>query len=74
MAIFDLLGKSFFHMLFFIVFDNDPAKTHAANLTSFVGTLSKPEAFLALTSLSSFLTSLVVVYGNEGICLCLTFS
>ena len=41
-------------MLLFIVFDNRAAKTPAANLTSFGEILSKPEAFLALTSLSSF--------------------
>ena len=46
--------------MLFIVFDNGAAKTPAANL-------SKPEAFLALTSLSSFLTSSVVVCGIEGI-------
>ena len=57
-------------MLLFIVFDNGAAKTPAANLTSFGGILSKPEAFLALTSLSSFLTSSVVVYGIEGMCWC----
>ena len=55
-------------MLLFIVFDNGAAKTPAANLTSFWGILSKPEALLALTSLSSFLTSSVVVYDIEGIC------
>ena len=53
-------------MLLF-VFDNGVAQTPAANLTSFGKILSKPEAFLALNSLSSFLTSSVVVYGIEGI-------
>ena len=50
-------------MLLFIVFDNGAAKTPAANLTIFGGILPKPEVFLALTSLSSFLTSSIVVYG-----------
>ena len=67
-AIFASLGKTHFNMLLFIVFDNGAAKTPAANLTSFGGILSKPEALLALTSLSSFLTSSVVVYDIEGIC------
>ena len=40
-------------MLLLVVFDNRAAKTPAANLTSFGESLSKPEAFLALTSLSS---------------------
>ena len=56
-AIFASLGKTPFDMLLFILFDNSAAKTPAASLTSFGGILSKPEAFLALTSLSSFLTS-----------------
>ena len=42
-AIFASLGK-------FIIFDNGSTKTHAANLTSFEGILSKHEAFLAVTS------------------------
>ena len=67
-TIFASLGKTSFDMLLFIVFDNGSAKTPAANLTSFVGLLSKPEAFLALISLKSFLTSSVVVYGIESIC------
>ena len=67
---FALLGKTSFDMLLFIVFDNGAAKTPAANLTSFGGLLSKHEAFLALTSLRSFLTSSVVVYGIEGIWWC----
>ena len=54
-------------MLLFIVFDNVASKTPAAN---FGWILSKPVAFLALTSLSGFLTSLVVLYGNESIYLC----
>ena len=53
-------------MLLFIVFDNGAAKTRAAILTSLGGILPKPEGFLALTSLSSFLTSSLVVYGIEG--------
>ena len=48
-AIFASLGKTPFDMLLSIVFDNG-----AANLTSFEGILSKPEAFSTLTSLSSF--------------------
>ena len=54
-------------MLLFIVFDNGASKTPTASLTSFGGILSNSEAILALTSLSSFLTSSVVVYGIEGI-------
>ena len=57
-------------MLLSILFNNVAAKTPAANLTSFGGSLSKPEGFLALTSLGSFLTSSVLVYGIEGICWC----
>ena len=57
-------------MLLFIVFNNSAAKALAADLTSFGEILSKPEAFLALTSLSSFLTYSVVVYGIKGICWC----
>ena len=53
-AIFASLGKTAFDMLFFIVLYNGAAKTPVANLTSFGEILSKPEAFLALTSLSSF--------------------
>ena len=41
-------------MLLFIVFDNGAAKTPAANLTSFGSIFSNAEAFLPLTSLSSF--------------------
>ena len=73
-AIFASLGKTPFDMLLFIVFDNGAAKTPAANLTSFGGILSKPEAFLALTSSSSFLTSSVVLCGIEGIRWCWKFS
>ena len=62
-AIFASLEKTPFDMLLFIVFDNGAAKTPAANLTIFGGILPKPEVFLALTSLSSFLTSSIVVYG-----------
>ena len=57
-------------MLLFIVFDNGAAKTHAANLTSFGGISPKSETFLALTSLSSFLTSSVIVYGIKSISWC----
>ena len=32
-------------MLLYVVFDNGAAKTSAANLTSFLGILSKPGAF-----------------------------
>ena len=45
-------------MLLF-VFDNAAAETPVANLTSFGAILSKPGAFLALTSMSSFLSSSV---------------
>ena len=48
-------------MLLFIAFDNDAAKTHATNLTSFGGVLSKSETLLALTSLSNFLNLLHMV-------------
>ena len=54
-------------MLLFFVFDNGVAKTPTVNSFIFGGILSKPEAFLVLTFLSSFWAASAVVYGNEGI-------
>ena len=52
---FDMLPLGLFDMLPLLT-ENGTAKTSAASLTSVGEILSKPEVFLALTSLSSFLT------------------
>ena len=61
-------------MLPLVVFEIGAAKVLVINLTYVANFLEKTVAFLVVTSLRSFSTFLVVLYGSKGTCLCLKIS